>query len=117
LKDVSGHFRRLIADQLPEDARVLAPDGGPDVIVLVTWRLKNDVRRPRKRSRMIRIVIAEEAIEDYARGSDGLRLASDGRFVAWLQEQLEAFDPDHQAPLGVEPPGVAWLVGTRVLNG
>jgi hypothetical protein len=117
LRDVNGHFRRLITKQLPEDARVLVPDGGPDLIVLMTWRLKSDVHRPSKRSRMIRIVISEEAIEDYAHGSDGARLAGDERFIAWFRERLQEFDPNHEAPLGVEPPGVAWLVDTRVLNG
>jgi hypothetical protein len=66
---------------------------------------------------MIRIVISVEALADYARGSDGTRLASDARFAAWLRQQLSTFDPNHDSPLGVEPPAVTWPVGTRALNG
>jgi len=66
---------------------------------------------------MIRLVVSEEAAEDYAAGSDGLRLGSDTRFLAWLRTRLEAFDPNHEAPLGVEPSAVTWLLSTLELNG
>ena len=117
MKDYSNHFRELIETQIPDDSRILVPRGGQDMIILLSWRLKNDEFRPSKRSRMIRIVISEEAIEDYAAGSDGLRLASDARLVAWLQQGLTKFDPDHDAPLGVEPPPVTWSLSTLELNG
>jgi hypothetical protein len=117
MKDYSNHFRGLIELQIPDDSRILMPRGGQEMIILVTWRLKIDDFRPSKRSRMIRIVISEEAIEDYAAGNDGVRLASNARFVSWLKHELEKFDPDHDAPLGVEPPPVTWSLGTRELNG
>jgi hypothetical protein len=117
MKDYSGHFRNLVELQLPDDSRVLMPRGGQDMMILATWRLAADAFRASKRSRMIRIVISEEALQDYARGSDGTRLASDERFGAWLRQQLKSFDPNHDAPLGVEPPPVTWPVSTFVLNG
>jgi hypothetical protein len=107
----------LIEAQLPEDPRVLSTGSGSEVIILVTWRLKTDPTRPNKRSRMIRIVISQEAVEDYMRGSGGERIASDRRLVTWFREQLKKFEPDHDAPLGVDPPGVAWALDTRLLNG
>jgi hypothetical protein len=61
-------------------------------------------------------VIAEEALEDYSRGADGVRVASDERFLSWLPTQLSELDPNHGSPLGVEPPAVQWLIGTVVLN-
>jgi hypothetical protein len=117
MKDYSHHFRALVERQFPDDPRVLIPAGGEDMIILATWRISTDAQRPRKRSRMIRIVIAEEALEDYARGSDGVRLASDARFLAWLQSQLSGFDPNHDVPLGVEPAPATWPLSTRELNG
>ena len=117
MKDYSSHFRELVELQLPEDSRILMPRGGQDMMILASWRLSTDMFRASKRSRLIRIVISEEAIADYARGSDGERLASDERFVAWLKRQLSAFDPDHDSPLGVEPPAVTWPVNTLALNG
>jgi len=117
MKNYSSHFRELVELNLPDDSRILMPRGGQDMMILATWRLSTDMFRASKRSRMIRIVISEEAIADYARGSDGERLASDERFVAWLKRQLSAFDPDHDSPLGVEPPPVTWPVNTMALNG
>jgi hypothetical protein len=117
MKDCSGRFRQLIQGLLPNDARVLVPEGSGDIILLVTWKLNTDPARPSKRSRTIRLVISEEAAEDYTAGSDGLRLASDSRFLAWLRSRLDAFDPNHEAPLGVEPPAVTWAISTLELNG
>ena len=86
------------------------------MMILATWRLSSDALRPNKRSRMIRVVISQKALEDYARGSDDARLAGDERFVTWFRRQLSAFDPNHDSPLGVEPPAVTWPVSTDVLN-
>jgi hypothetical protein len=117
MKDYGSHFRQLVELQLPDDSRILMPRGGQDMMLLATWRLSTDTFRASKRSKMIRIVIAEEALQDYARGSDGARLASDARFAAWLRRQLSSFDPSHDSPLGVEPPAVTWPIGTLALNG
>ena len=65
---------------------------------------------------MIRILISQEALEEYARGSDDDRRAGDERFVKWFKRLLSAFDPSHDSPLGVEPPAVTWPVGTAILN-
>jgi hypothetical protein len=44
-------------------------------------------------------------------------MTSDARFVTWFKRQLDTFDPNHESPLGVEPPAVTWPVNTGVLNG
>ena len=116
MKDYSNHFRELVKGQLGDDPRILVPRGAQDMMILATWRLAGGTFRAGKRSRMIRIVIAQDALEDYARGSDDVRRASDERFVTWLRRQLSGFDPNHDSPLGVEPPAVTWPVSTMVLN-
>jgi hypothetical protein len=116
MKDFSNHFRELVKRQLPDDPRVLVPRGVQDLMILATWRLSSDALRPHKRSRMMRIVISQEALKIYARGSDEMRLADDARFIAWFRRQLGGFDPNHDSPLGVEPPAVTWPVDTRILN-
>jgi hypothetical protein len=116
VKDYAPHFRAMLEDQLPDDARVLMPRGPQDMVMLASWRLR-DPLRPAKRSRMIRIVISQEAIQDYARRDEALRLASDTRFIDWIQRQLKSFDPNHNAPLGVEPAPVTWNLPTLLLNG
>ncbi len=117
VKNYGAHFRQLVEVQLPDDSRILMPRGGQDMMILATWRLSTDMFRASKRSRMIRIVISEEAIQDYARSGESARIASDQRFVAWLKRQLSAFDPNHDSPLGVEPTPVTWPLSTLALNG
>jgi hypothetical protein len=117
MQDFSNHFRELVQQQFTDDPRILIPPGGPDMVILATWRLTSGPPRPNKRSRLVRIVISEEAIEDYMCSSDGVRLASDARFVAWLRSRLSAFEPNHDSPPGVKPPAVAWPVSTLDLNG
>ena len=117
VKDYGAHFRELVELQLPEDSRILMPRGGQDMMILASWRLTTEMFRASKRSRMIRIVISEEALQDYADGSEEARGASDKRFVEWLKRQLSAFDPNHDSPLGVEPAPVTWPVSTMALNG
>jgi hypothetical protein len=117
VKDYGAHFRQLVELQLPDESRILMPRGGQDMMILASWRLTADMFRASKRSRMIRIVISEEAVQDYARGDEHARRASDERFVTWLKRQLSAFDPNHDSPLGVEPTPVTWPVSTAALNG
>jgi hypothetical protein len=117
MKNYGAHFRQLVELQLPEDSRILMPRGGQDMMILASWKLTADMFRAGKRSRMIRIVISEEAIQNYARGNDDARLASDARFASWLKRQLSTFDPNHDSPLGVEPTPVTWPVSTLALNG
>ena len=118
MKDFSAQFRALIAAELPKDSRIVMPRGDDGLMILATWRLPpDDPYRPAKRSRMVRIAITQEALKDYAAGSDSVRLASNERMSAWLRAQIAAFDPHHDAPLGVEPAPVTWPLGTVELNG
>jgi hypothetical protein len=117
MKDFSAQFRALVEGALPKDSRIVMPRGDDGLMILATWRLPGDPFRPAKRSRMVRIAITQEALEDYAGGDDGARLASNERLVAWLRRQIAAFDPHHDSPLGVEPAPAIWPVGTRELNG
>jgi hypothetical protein len=98
----------MVGDALPKESRILIPRGGYGMTILATWALRSEQFRPRKRSRMIRIVLSEEALSHYASGSEVARAAGDARFVAWLKQQLQGFDPNHESPLGVEPPPVTW---------
>jgi len=118
MKDFGPQFRAIVEAELPEGTRIVMPRGDEGLMILATWRLPpSDPYRPAKRSRMVRIAITQEALADYAAGSDEGRLASNARLVTWLRRQIADFDPHHDAPLGVEPPPVTWPLGTRELNG
>ena len=92
MKDYSNHFRDLVERQLGDDPRILVPRGGQDMMILATWRLSGDLFRPNKRSRMIRIVISQEALETMpaaAKTAAGLRRTL-RRLVSAPAEQLRS---------------------------
>jgi hypothetical protein len=117
VKDFGNHFRAIVEGALPDEPRILIPRGGDGMMILVTWALPAEPFRPPRRSRMVRISVSEEAIGHYAGSDAGMRCASDVRFLSWLKQQLDGFDPTHDSPLGVEPAPVTWQLGTLELNG
>ncbi|MGD0490459.1 MAG: hypothetical protein ABSC32_02830 [Steroidobacteraceae bacterium] len=117
LNDIGGYFRRLVEKRLPDDARVLTSFRSGDVIIQATWRLRNDPRRPAKRSRLVRIVISVEAVEGYILRGDAERLASDQRFIEWLDDRLATREQEHDEPVGAEPASIEWMVSGSILNG
>ena len=117
VRDFSPHFRGLLEGLLPKGARVLMPRGGADLILLASWNLPREPGRAARRSRMVRIVMARDALESYAAGDDLLRRSSDMRLVSHWRSHLASFDPNHDTPLGVEPPSVTWAIDALTLNG
>lgn len=115
-------WREIAERVFPEDARIIelparTPHEANEWRLLVSWRLGTDPARPSKRSKIVQIVIDDEALEDYAHSPIGARFAADARLEAWLRAKWESFDGDHDTQERFYPPVVPWKVGTRDLNG
>ena len=117
MKDYSEHFRKLIAPLVPRDASIVIPRGWSELVMLVSWKLQSEPLRASRRSRTVRIVIASDALSSYAKAPSVAQTALDERLTRWLRAQISKFDPNHDAPLGVEPPPVTWRVGPEELHG
>jgi len=65
-------------------------DDGNDVILRIDWKLGNDPNRPNKRSRLIRVIISEEAIDDCQDFNK-----AGVRFLEIIKNRFSAFNPDH----------------------
>ncbi len=87
------------------------------MVLIISWTLGTDPRRPSKRSKTIRLVVEEDARVDYAAAPPGQRRMADARLEEHLTQQLMRFDPDHRALVGHEPPVVLWTIGTVTLLG
>lgn len=94
----------------PKNARIEI-DAGNDVILQIDWKLGNDLDRPNKRSRLIRVIIPEEAIDDCR---DFKKAGS--RFKKIIEDKLSIFNPDHDAPKYNSPPKEEWIVSTFDVN-
>ena len=100
----------LIRPLFPKDARI-EMDAGNDVVLRIDWKLRSDPNRPNKRSRLIRVVIPEEAIDDCT----DFKIAG-SRFKKIIQDKLSVFNPDHDTPKYGSPPIEEWIISTLDVN-
>lgn len=94
----------------PSNARIIKEKGN-DITIKIDWKLDNDPSRPNRRSRLIRLVISEEAIEDchdYEEAGHRLKQIVERRYAE--------FNPDHDNPREKGPPSEEWLITTNDLN-
>ena len=101
---------KLIRPLFPKNARIEVT-GGADVVLRIDWKLGTDPLRPHKRSRMIRVIIPEEAI---GACTDFKKAGS--RFRKLIEDRLATFRPDHSTPKCGTPPREEWIVTSRDVN-
>lgn len=100
----------LIRPLFPPGAKIDS-DEGNDVVLRIDWKLGNDPERPNKRSRLIRVVISEEAIEDC---KDFNRAGK--RFQKVIEERLSSFNAEHDKPRYAGSPVEEWMISTFDIN-
>jgi hypothetical protein len=116
-KDWSLHLQSVVARSFSSEARIAAVAERPDLVLIISWKLETDPKRPDKRSKTIRLVLEEEALIEYAAAPPRHRQMGDARLEEHLTDQLRRFDPDHRAAFGHEPPVVLWTIGAVTLLG
>jgi hypothetical protein len=79
------------------DIRIVPGDG---LTFSIDWLLNTDPSRPNKRSRLINLSISREATED----CDDFNRA-ERKLRKLIQEKLSHFNPEHESPRHVPPPG------------
>lgn len=117
MKGAREHLRSVVARSFSPAARVIVIDGLADLELMISWRLGEDLERPAKRSKTIRVTLETEALEEYAAGSVEERRCADERLGRHLSERLTQFDPQHSAPVGQEPPIERWVIDSVALLG
>lgn len=106
----------LIRPIFPDGASLSVHPNGDDLVFLISWKLGGDPKRPKKRSRKIRLMISQEALEDYATASEAARSAAMIRLMKYVRDRYQEFEPDHDAPPHVPPPEDSWLATTQILG-
>jgi hypothetical protein len=117
MRDWSSHLRSVVTRSFSPEARIIGVEERADLVLVISWKLGTDPRRPDKRSKTIRLVVEEEALLDYAAAPPGQRRMADARLQEHLTDQLMRFDPDHGSLCGDEPPMVLWTIGAVTLLG
>jgi hypothetical protein len=95
---------QLIRPLFPKSARIeIDPDN--DLVLRIDWKLGNDPLRPNKRSRLIRLILHEKAIQDYPDVK-----AAGSRIRKLVQEKLCVFNPDHNTRRCGTRPVEEWVL-------
>lgn len=109
VKEWIEHIRPLFPLDAEFELKRFVEDN--DVVFNIQWPLKTDPKRPKKSSRLIRVVVTREAITDcHNHAMAGLR------FHRIIQDKLATFDPDHDNPASVGSPVEEWVVSSCDLD-
>ncbi len=101
---------KLIRPLFPKNARIEIT-AEADVVLRIDWKLGTDPARPHKRSRMIRVIISEEAIGDCTDFKE-----AGSRFRKLIEDRLSTFHPDHSTPRCGTPPREEWIIASQDVN-
>jgi len=110
VKSFVNDWVRLIRPLFPRDARIEI-DTQNNVILRIDWKLRNDPSRPNKRSRLIKVVIHQDAID---RCADVKKAGL--RFKEIIEDRLSSFHPGHDSPRCGSPPTDEWIIYTFDVN-
>jgi len=100
-----GEWIKLLRPLFPRSARIEV-DTGNDLVLRIDWKLRSDPNRPNKRSRLIRVVIPQKAVDGYDVKTAGSRLKQ------IVQDKLSLFNPDHDTRRCGRRPIEEWVVST-----
>ena len=111
----ANHFGGIAQNVLPRGETFDVSDESGDVWIQTSWRSKSDTTSESGRTWRMRIVISQEAIEDYVTSSPVERRSADLRFANWLKQCLAEFKASTVWTRGEAPD--TWTITTRELNG
>ncbi|HME44263.1 MAG TPA: hypothetical protein VKF36_14320 [Syntrophorhabdales bacterium] len=105
-KSFVKEWTKLIRPLFPESAEIIEKVAGDDVVLLIDWKLG-----PKKRSRLIRVIVSKEAITDCR----DFKVAG-SQFEKIIRDKLSVFNPDHDTPEYGSRPTEEWVVKTSDVN-
>ncbi len=109
-------LREWVSPDLPDGAAFEIQRNEGARVIRIDWLLGNDPERPDKRSKTIRLVVDEEAVEEYELAPEASKYTAKARLVGYFCARLAEFDPDHDSPRHTPPPEESWIVTSLMLG-
>ncbi len=110
-----NHLKLLVKPLFPKQAFIRGL-GKTDLIIAIDWLMDCPEDPPSKRSRLIKIIVKEDALNRYATLSQAQQNKTDEIIVGLIQEKLKTFDPKHKIPRGGIAPQVEWPIDAMTLK-
>jgi hypothetical protein len=115
-EDLLDYFVRIMRPLFPANAWIVSGIYGGDYIIQIDWNLENNLHKPNKRSRKIKIKISENAIQDYLDHKKEQGEIYDSRLKNLIHQWYSVFDPHHDAAMTRLTPTENWLISRDLLN-
>ena len=115
-KELHKHWLDQISPLFPDDTEFTPFVDLDDFRTNASWRLNTDPERPNKRSKIIKIIIPSEVIDDYENKSTTNKQEDDEKLLQFVETFLKEFDPDHDTLKENPVPEVDFVIGGNVLN-
>ena len=104
MDEIKRHWLDIITDYFPEESELTLSPTKDDFSLDVSWKLITDQNRPSKRSRILRLIIPDETIQDYSNAGDTSKSSYDQRLIDFVKDTINKFQPDHDTPIGQPRP-------------
>lgn len=113
--EVDSNIVDAIRKAMPAEADIDTVRGLGGFSVGIGWPLSDDPDRPNKMSRIISIVITDEAARDFTMAVQRDRADAFERVHRLLTRKLADFDPQHDVPRYGPPPVEQWTLSGEIL--
>ena len=115
-KDLHEHWLNQIRPLFPEGTEFTPFVDFEDFTTKASWRLNNDPERPNKRSKIIKIIIPSDVIDDYENKTTAKKQEDDEKLLQYVEQFINELDPNHDTPKENPVPEVDFVIGGNVLN-
>lgn len=115
-EDLLDYLVRMMRPLFPMNACIVSGISGGDYKIQIDWQLENNLHQQNKRSRKIKIIISENAIQDYLDHKKERGELYDGRIKSLIYQWYKVFNPHHDASTTRLTPTENWLISKDLLN-
>jgi hypothetical protein len=115
-EDLLDYLVRIVRPIFPVNACIVSTISGGDYVIQIDWKLENNVHLANKRSRIIKIKISENTIQDYLDNKKERGELYDSRIKNLIYRWYSVFNPHHDAGTIRLTPTENWLISKDLLN-
>lgn len=90
----AARLRQVITPIFPAGARIVGIPRQSELVFAISWRL---LQNPARRSKTIRLCIADEIVDEYGTSAADAQRLTESRIESALREMLADFEPERDS--------------------
>ncbi len=108
-------YLEIIRAVIPAEPIIVEYQQSGDYGFNVSWKLNSDPNRLSKKSKEIHILITSDVVDEFEDHPKKWQESVLDKLEELLNERLEGFDPEHDAPVTSPPPVEEWIITLDML--